>query len=112
MVHDLSVRGDYDPLYAVLIYHILDHLVCLVAQARVYNSNTSGDALLLLMAPCFPAVKYDSDVMSFQFFVCNKLTDNRLPLFLQIPVLSADEIVPVNNNRRNCPASGEFMRLL
>ncbi len=56
---------------------------------------------------CFPAVKYDGYVMTFQFSVCNKLTDNRLPFFLQVPVLSADEIVPVYDDRRNCPASGD-----
>lgn len=45
--------------------------------------------------------------MVFQFSVCNKLAYKLLPLFLQVPVLSSDEIVPVYNDRRNCPASVE-----
>lgn len=43
--------------------------------------------------------------MAFQFFVCNKLLYQFLPLLLEVPVLYADEIVPVYDNRRNCRAS-------
>ncbi len=50
--------------------------------------------------------------MAFQFFICNKLLNKPFPLFLKVPVLYADEIVPVYDDRRNRPASGEKMRLL
>jgi hypothetical protein len=45
--------------------------------------------------------------MAFQFFVCNKLLNETLPLLLKVPVLYADEIVPVYDDRRNCRASGD-----
>jgi hypothetical protein len=45
--------------------------------------------------------------MAFQFSVCNKLLNKALPLFLEIPVLYTDEIVPVYDDRRNCCASND-----
>lgn len=44
--------------------------------------------------------------MAFQFSVGNKLLNKPLPLFLEVPVLNADEIVPVYDDRGNCLASG------
>jgi hypothetical protein len=43
--------------------------------------------------------------MAFQLPVCNKLLNKPLALFLEVPVLYADEVVPVYNDRRNSPAS-------
>lgn len=108
MVHDLPVRTDHDPLFPVLLYHGLDHLVCLVTQTRVDNADTCGNGLLLATASRFPAIKYNGDVMTFQFSVCNKLLNKLFPLFLQIPVLYADEIIPVYDYRRNSSASGDI----
>lgn len=109
MVHDLPVRGDNDPLFPVFHYHSFDHRVCLVTEARVDNTDTSGNCLLLVMASCFPAVKYDGDVMAFQFFVRNKQLNKPLPLFLEVPVLYADEIVPINDDRGNRLASNDTL---
>lgn len=43
--------------------------------------------------------------MAFAFFVCNEFLNESLPLFPEVPVLYADEIVPVNDDRRNCRLS-------
>jgi hypothetical protein len=50
--------------------------------------------------------------MALQLSVGNELLDKFLPLLLQVPVMDADEIVTVNNNRGNSPASGENMKIL
>ena len=50
--------------------------------------------------------------MAFKFFVFNKLLNELLPLLLKVPVLYADEIVPVYDDRGNSPASREKMQLL
>lgn len=105
MVYDLPVRGDHDPLFPVLLYHLFDHLVRLVTKARVNNTNTSGNGLFLVPASGFPAVKYDGDVMALQFLVCDKLLNELFALFLEVPVLYADKIVPVYDDRRNCRLS-------
>lgn len=39
--------------------------------------------------------------MALQFFVCNELLYEFLPLLLEVPVLNADKIVPVYDNRGN-----------
>jgi len=50
--------------------------------------------------------------MAFTFSVRNKLLNKFLPLFPEIPVLYADEIITVYDDRRNSRASGEMMLLL
>lgn len=39
--------------------------------------------------------------MALQFSVCNKLLNKLFTPFLEVPVLYADEIVPVYDDRRN-----------
>jgi hypothetical protein len=55
--------------------------------------------LLFLAAAGLPAVKDNSDVMAFYLFIFSKLEDDPLPLFFEVIMINADQVVAVYYNR-------------
>ena len=51
--------------------------------------------LLFPAAAGLPAVKDNSDVMAFYLFIFNKLEDESLPLFVEVIMINADQVVAV-----------------
>lgn len=56
------------------------------------------------MSAGLPSVKDDSDVMIFSFPVLDEQVDQSIPMPAQIMVMYTDQVVAVDNKRRNFPA--------
>jgi hypothetical protein len=47
------------------------------------------------MAPSFPAVEDEGDIMPLQLFIGDKLTNEFFPFPLEVTVLNTDEVIAV-----------------
>jgi hypothetical protein len=54
--------------------------------------------LLFFAAAGFPAVKDNSDVMTFYLFIFDELMDEPLPLSVEVIMINADQVVAVYND--------------
>jgi len=101
MARDLPVRGYDDPFHAVLAEHLPDQGIGRVPQPRVDDAYAACCKMFFTMAAALPAVKDNGYVMSPQLFIGDKLLDELLPFFPEIPVLNAYEVIPVYDDGGN-----------
>ena len=101
MMGDLPVRGYDDPCFSVLQEHLPDHVIGRVPQPRVDDPYAACRKMLFAMAAGLPAVEHNGYVMSLQFLVGDELLYELLPFLPEIPVLYADEVIPVYDDSRN-----------
>lgn len=57
--------------------------------------------MFFAMAAGFPAVEHNGYVMTLQLFVADKLLYELLPFLPEVPMLYADEVIPVYDDSGN-----------
>ena len=101
MGRDLPVRGDDDPFPFVRADESFDDKVGLVSQPRV-NDRYPGDCRLFFSVTArLPAVENDGYIVPSDPAVFGQVADQPGSFRLKIAMPESDQIVAVNNERRN-----------
>jgi len=101
MGHYLPVWGYDDPFIVSSADYLFDNSIRFFAESWVDDPYAAGCDLLFPATAGFPAIKDNSDVMTFYLFIFDELKNEALPLLVQVIMINTDQVVAVYDDSWN-----------